>query len=166
MIGLVVRSFNEPDPAADAAAFASLNLRWIEEMFGVEESDRKQLLDPLGTIIEPGGTIAIAELDGAIVGCGALIVPHIDPGDGRNWFELVKMATHPAAQGKGVGMAVLDFLTHYAKALGAGAIWLETNDRLGAATRLYQRKGFRRLDHGELWPTPYARCNLQMVLEL
>ena len=48
----------------------------------------------------------------------------------------------------------------------ADAIWLETNSDLKAATRLYEKCGFVHLKEGELWPTPYARCNLQMVLEL
>nr|WP_247713946.1 GNAT family N-acetyltransferase [Qipengyuania xiamenensis] len=141
-------------------------MRWIEEYFGVEESDRKQLDDPHGTILAPGGTIAIAELDGDVVGCGALVPPHHLPEDGLAWLELVKMATAPEAQGAGVGGKVLDFLIEEARKQGCDAIWLETNETLTAATRLYERKGFRRLSCEELWPTPYARCNLQMVLTL
>lgn len=157
-----VRPFTE----ADGSAFAKLNLRWIEELFGIEESDRRQLENPWKAIIEPGGTIAIAEIDGEAIGCGALVPPHHDPDDGRKWLELVKMATSPEAQGQGVGAKVLDFLINEAKRQDCEAIWLETNDKLGAATRLYERKGFRRLASEEAWPTPYARCNLQMVLEL
>lgn len=159
---LTIRHFRD----SDAEAFAQLNLRWIKESFGVEESDSKQLKDPQGTILSPGGTIAIAELDGTVVGCGALIPPHHRPKDGLNWFEIVKMATSPQAQGKGVGGQVLDFLIEEARQQAGEAIWLETNDMLTAATRLYERKGFRRLSCEELWPTPYARCNLQMVLTL
>lgn len=151
---------------ADGPRFAELNLRWIEELFGVEESDRSQLGDPKSTILEPGGTIAIAELDGAVVGCGALIPPHYQPTDGRRWLEVVKMATDPKAQGRGVGAMVLDFLIDIARRQGCEALWLETNDSLGAATRLYERTGFRRLSRNDCWPTPYARCNLQMVLNL
>lgn len=159
---LIVRKFTDED----AEDFARLNLRWIKEMFGVEESDSKQLHDPQGTILEPGGMIAIAELDGEVVGCGALVPPHHTPDDETEWLELVKMATDPHAQGNGIGSHIMDFLIDQAKARGCEAIWLETNDRLGAATRLYERKGFRRLEERELWPTPYERCNLQMVLDL
>ncbi|WFL77046.1 GNAT family N-acetyltransferase [Altererythrobacter arenosus] len=159
---LIVRRYHDDD----AEDFAQLNLRWIEEMFGVEESDRQQLLDPQGSILDPGGVIAIAELDGEVVGCGALVPPHHSPDDGQEWLELVKMATDPDAQGKGVASQVMTFLIDEARARGCDALWLETNDRLGAATRLYERKGFQRLEGDELWPTPYQRCNLQMVLEL
>ena len=50
--------------------------------------------------------------------------------------------------------------------MGGDAIWLETNDDLKAAIRLYERNGFQHLSEAALWPTPYARCNVQMVLEL
>ena len=65
-----------------------------------------------------------------------------------------------------MGSAVLDYLIAIARERGAEAIWLETNDRLGAATRLYDRKGFKPLSKDEEHPTPYSRCNLQMVLTL
>jgi putative acetyltransferase len=150
----------------DEAAFAALNLHWIEEYFGVEESDRRQLENPVSSLLEPGGAIVLAELDGRVVGCGALAVPHEATTDGRTWLEVVKMATDPSAQGAGLGAAILDRLIEKARNRGADALWLETNSRLEAATRLYRRKGFRALEPHELRHTPYARCNLQMVREL
>ena len=157
-----VRNFTQ----ADSADFARLNRRWIEAEFEVEDSDSAQLSDPQSSIIDKGGLIAIAEEDHHVIGCGALITPHHDPEDGQRWVELVKLATDPGAQGKGVGGATLDWLFKRAVELGYDAIWLETNDSLSAATRLYERKLFRRLAAGELWPTPYARCNLQLVRQL
>ncbi len=79
-------------------------------------------------------------------------------------LELVKMATAPDAQGMGVGGALLDHLIAKARNMGAASIWLETNDRLAAATRLYKTKGFLALSPEEQHPTPYSRCNLQMEL--
>ena len=38
-------------------AFRALNLTWLERHFEVEETDRRQLYDPYGTIIKPGGEI-------------------------------------------------------------------------------------------------------------
>ena len=148
--------------AGDAAAFASLNRRWIEDFFGMEEEDRRVLEAPEKAIIAKGGYIAIAEIDGAAVGTGALMVSHEHP----KLLELVKMATDPKAQGRGVGSAVIDHLLSVARERGAQQIWLETNDKLNAATALYKRKGFRKLEADELHPTPYSRCNLQMVLDL
>ena len=159
---VLVRDFR----SGDEAAFAALNLRWIEEYFGVEESDRRQLENPVAAILDPGGAIVLAELEGRVVGCGALVVPHEAASDGRSRLEVVKMATDPSAQGLGLGSAILDRLIEIAKGREVDALWLETNSRLEAATRLYQRKGFRALEAHELRHTPYARCNLQMVRDL
>jgi len=160
-LDIEVRAFQSDD----AYAFANLNRRWIDEHFGMEEEDTRVLGAPEATILEPGGYIAIAEMAKEVVGTGALMVPAGGSGS-SSWLELVKMATSPAAQGKGVGGAVLDHLIKVAREKGAEAIWLETNDKLAAATRLYARKGFKALSADEEHPTPYSRCNLQMVLKL
>ena len=160
-----IRPFSNASGSMDAEAFARLNQRWIEEYFGLEDEDRRVLEAPEATILKPGGYIAVAEKDGAILGTGALMVSH-ENSDGRFVVELVKMATDPSAQGTGIGGAIMDHLIGHARKLGADIIWLETNDKLDAATRLYSRKGFRPLEAGELLPTPYSRCNMQMVMEL
>lgn len=158
----IVRSFRQ----GDEAAFAALNFRWIDELFGAEEEDRRLLENPQAMILDRGGYIAIAENEGSVVGTGALLIASHPPRGGDQWGEIVKMATDPNAQGKGVGGAVIDHLIKQARAKEMAGLWLETNDRLKAATALYERKGFERLSAGELWETPYARCNLQMVLRL
>ena len=42
-----------PFAPADAPAFAALNRRWIEEMFGMEEKDVRQLEHPKDAILDP-----------------------------------------------------------------------------------------------------------------
>ena len=101
-----------------------------------------------------------------MVGTGAILPPHHDPDDGRRWLEIVKMAARRDLRGQGIGQAVMDALIVQARAMKADAIWLETNAGLTAAVRLYERSGFRHMGADELWPTPYARCNVQMVLLL
>ena len=151
---------------ADRQAFIDLNRDWIEEYFVVEDSDREQLEELEASILGKGGQIVVATLAGEVVGTGAILPPHHDPGDGRNWLEIVKMAARKDLRGRGIGRAVLDALIAEGRSMGADAIWLETNADLKAAIRLYERSGFRHLGADELWPTPYARCNVQMVLEL
>jgi len=151
---------------ADRQAFIDLNRDWIEEYFVMEDSDREQLEELEASILGKGGRIVVAETDGLVVGTGAILPPHHDPGDGRNWLEIVKMAAHKNLRRRGIGQAAMDALIAQARAMGADAIWLETNADLTAAVRLYQRSGFRHLGASELWPTPYARCNVQMVLLL
>ena len=151
---------------ADRQAFIDLNRDWIEEYFVMEDSDREQLEELEASILGKGGRIVVAETDGLVVGTGAILPPHHDPGDGRNWLEIVKMAARKDLRGRGIGQAVMDALIVQARAMQADAIWLETNAGLTAAVRLYERSGFRHLSASELWPTPYARCNVQMVLLL
>ncbi|OAO01902.1 GNAT family N-acetyltransferase [Parasphingorhabdus sp.] len=151
---------------ADRQAFIDLNRDWIEEYFALEQSDREQLEGLEASILGKGGQIMVATLDDIVVGTGAILPPHHEPGDGRKWLEIVKMAAQKDVRGQGIGRAVLDSLVAEARAIGADAIWLETNGDLKAAIHLYEKSGFRHLAADELWPTPYARCNVQMVLEL
>lgn len=157
-----IRSFQ----MADAPAFAALNRRWIEEMFGMEEKDVRQLEHPKNSILDAGGYIAIAESNGWVMGTGAILPAVGAPEDGRKWMEVVKMATDPSTQGRGIGAAVLDDLLRFARDEGADAVWLETNAQLEAATALYEKRGFNKLEGEDVWPSPYDRCNLQMVREL
>tara|TARA_R110002074_G_scaffold72026_14_gene166145 strand:+ start:220 stop:735 length:516 start_codon:yes stop_codon:yes gene_type:complete len=152
--------------AADRQAFIDLNRDWIEEYFVLEDSDREQLEELEASILGKGGQIVIAEKGGVVVGTGAILPPHDDPGDGRKWLEIVKMAARKDLRGQGIGQAVMAALIEQARDMDADAIWLETNADLTAAIRLYERNGFRHLGPDELWPTPYARCNVQMVLTL
>ncbi|NVE94044.1 GNAT family N-acetyltransferase [Altererythrobacter lutimaris] len=158
----IVRPF-EP---RDAAAFAGLNRQWIDALFEIEEKDRFQLEHPQTAILGKGGYIAIAEANGWVVGTGAVMPAALAPKDGKSWFEIVKMSTDISAQHMGIGSRILDQLIDYAKDHMADALWLETNDRLEAATHLYRKKGFQDLVGDAVWETPYERCNMQMVMEL
>ncbi len=155
-----------PFKPADAPAFAALNRRWIEEMFGMEEKDVRQLEHPKDAILDPGGFIAVAESNGWIMGTGAILPAANAPDDGRKWMEVVKMATDVATQGRGIGSAVLTQLLDFAREQHADAVWLETNAKLEAATALYEKFGFKKLEGDDAWPSPYDRCNLQMAREL
>ncbi|WP_417621905.1 GNAT family N-acetyltransferase [Parasphingorhabdus sp.] len=150
----------------DRQAFIDLNRDWIEDYFVLEDSDREQLEELETSILGKGGQIIVALLDDIIVGTGAILPPHHDPGDGRKWLEIVKMAAQKELRGQGIGRAVLEALIAEGRSMKAHAIWLETNGELKAAIRLYERCGFRHLASDDLWPTPYARCNVQMVLAL
>lgn len=151
---LIVRAFQPQD----AAAFRDLNVAWIEEFFTVEPSDRNQLNDPEGAILAKGGRILIAELDGAAVGTAALIP------DGQGMVELAKMSARADLRGSGVGKALMAAALATAREMGAHAIWLETNSVLKAALHLYRTHGFR--DDTEAEPSLYARCDVQLILDL
>ena len=155
-----------PYAPVDRDAFIALNLDWIQDYFSVEPSDEDQLNRLESSILGRGGRILIAEDGGAVVGVGAIVPPHHDPKDGRRWFEVIKMATDRRRRGQGIGHGVLKGLIDEAKALEVDALWLETNARLEPALRLYQSEGFQFLPPEAWWPTPYTRCDRQMILEL
>ncbi|MEM7458402.1 MAG: GNAT family N-acetyltransferase [Pseudomonadota bacterium] len=154
---MIIRDFR-PD---DAAAFRDLNLAWVEQYFTVEAEDRAQLDDPQTHILDPGGAILMAELNGEAVGTVGLV-----PGHGPGVLELIKMSARSDVKGQGIGRALMDAAIEKARDMGATKIWLETNTRLDAALALYRKSGFRELTGDEVTPTPYDRCNCQMLLEI
>lgn len=147
---------------ADAEAFRLLNEAWISRFFTLEDEDRKLLGDPLGQIVEPGGAAFVARLDqdGPVIGCVG-IAP-VAPGV----FELVKMAVSPEHQGHGTGRKLIAVALDRAQALGAHRVVLESNAQLASAVHLYEAFGFRHLGHDEVAPSPYARADVHMTLDL
>src|SRR5512147_812218 len=81
-MSLTVRTFL----LGDEDAFRRLNEEWIERYFRLEDKDRQTLAQP-EKILDAGGQIVMAVLDGEAVGCCALLRM---PGDGS--FEIAKMA--------------------------------------------------------------------------
>lgn len=145
----------------DGPAFKALNLSWIEPLFSVEPSDLAQLDDPQAGIIDRGGRVLIAEMDGMPVGTAGLVAGHAP-----DTLELVKMSARQDLRGHGIGKALMAACITAARDMGARQIWLESNRKLDAALRLYRAAGFRELSEEELAETPYSRCDIQMVLTL
>lgn len=139
-------------------AFKALNEEWISKYFTMEESDYKALDNPDGYILNKGGFIKVALFEGEPVGVCAMIKM-----EGYYDFELAKMAVSPKAQGKNVGFLVASAVIEKAKTLGATKIYLESNTILAPAINLYHKLGFEKVV-GK--PTPYARCNIQMELNI
>ena len=81
-------------------------------------------------------------------------------------LELIKMSARSDIQGRGIGRALMEAAITKSRDMGATKIWLETNTSLDAALALYRKSGFRELTGDELTPTPYDRCNCQMLLDL
>lgn len=148
-----------PYSAKYRAAFRDLNVEWITTHFKMEQSDHDALDDPEGYILEQGGFIFVALLEGKPVGVCALIKRDhpVYP------YELAKMAVSPKAQGKGIGFLLGQAVADKAKELKAEKLFLESNTKLAPAIRLYEKLGFQKVA-GQ--PTPYERCNIQMELRL
>lgn len=144
----------------DAEAFRELNREWIARYFKVEEQDLIQLDDPVGNILRPGGQIVMAIADGERIGCCALVFVK------TGVFEVAKMAVSERFRGQGIGRRLLEYTIAQARKLGAHTLELASNTKLANAVHLYESLGFRHLPPERVEPSPYARANVFMVLNL
>jgi len=136
--------------------FYELNKIWIEESWQLEDSDKKDLLNPKN-IIKKGGQIFFAVSNDNAVGTVAMIF------SSKNQFELAKMTVKKKFRGNGIANLLMDNCIKFAKKNDAKEIFLISNDSLKIARNLYEKFGFIevRLDSEK-----YERGNVKMVLKL
>jgi GNAT superfamily N-acetyltransferase len=114
-----------------------------------------------------GGFFA-AFVDGVPSGCGAYrIIPGdpVMPGEvGLVTAEVKRMYVAPDVRGVKLGAGILATLQSAAVADGARRLVLETGDELEAASSLYRRFGFERIQPwGAYTTTAYSRCYAKLV---
>jgi GNAT superfamily N-acetyltransferase len=143
----------------DQIAFRRLNEEWIRRYFVMESKDEDALADPQSTILNRGGRILFAVQEGEIVGCCALVAM------GPDEFEVAKMAVAESSRRTGVGRRLLKKAIEAARASGARRLYLETNQKLTAAIRLYESMGFQNIPPERVTPSPYVRADVYMELE-
>ena len=136
--------------------FYILNKAWIEESWILEESDKKDLLNP-NKIIHNGGQIFFALENQKVIGTVAMI----NSSDDR--FELAKMTVQEDFRGKGIANMLMDECLKFAKENKANEIFLISNDSLTIARNLYDKYGFKEVD---LDSQKYDRGNVKMRLTL
>ena len=95
----------------------------------------------------PRERLWIAERDGAIVGCVAIVAASPQVAQLR-WFLV-----DPSARGLGLGTKLLDEAIAFCRASGYASILLWTVGALASAARLYRAKGFARTEEkpGRRW---------------
>ncbi|MDN4162726.1 GNAT family N-acetyltransferase [Nocardioides abyssi] len=71
--------------------------------------------------------------------------------------ELRMLAVSPAAQGRGVGAALLDLVVERFRGEGAHAVVLSSLPQMAAAHRLYTRAGFIRMPERDHSPQPHVQ---------
>ena len=135
-------------------AFRELNLAWLRRYFKIEPIDEQVLGDPEGQILQRGGEVLYAKLDGTIVGTVAL------KSEADGTFELTKMAVDDAYQGRGFGKRLLDTACELARQRGAPKVILYSQRSLKAAVGMYFAYGFAELPL--LNDTRYSRCDIKM----
>jgi GNAT superfamily N-acetyltransferase len=144
----------------DIHAFTALNRAWLGQYFVVEPIDEAMFNDPQGVIIEPGGDIYVAELDGEVVGVCALIPNKAKP----HLYEFAKMGIDPARQGHGIGRKLAEYVLKQAKAKGAQELCLYSSRILIPALKLYQSLGFREVPMTDEEKSKYARGDIKLML--
>ena len=137
-------------------AFEFLNRAWIEEYFVMEEEDLKTLQNPESYVLEKGGEVFFAILDGEVVGTAAMIQTD------KGIYELAKMAVARQFQGLGIGKKLLKRCIDFSKEREAAEIFLITNDSLKPALSLYLSFGFVLNDQND--DNRYERGNTKMNL--
>ena len=93
--------------------FKQLNLEWLDHYHLTESHDLLVLDDPEGTVINRGGFIWLAEVDGKIVGSAGIMKEK----DGE--YELVKMGVKESYRGRGISKLLMEQCLSKAKEIGA-----------------------------------------------
>ena len=136
--------------------FFILNKVWIEESWRLEDSDKKDLLNP-DKIVENGGQVFFALENKIPVGTAAMIKSSDDR------FELAKMTVQEDFRGKGIANMLMDECLKFAKENKAKEIFLISNDSLTIARNLYDKYRFKEVN---LDSKKYDRGNVKMILKI
>lgn len=138
--------------------FFRINAEWLERDFAIEDIDRRVLSDPERYVLEPGGAILFALVDGEVIGTCALVKQA--PGV----YELSKMGVESGWRGIGAGRLLIDAtIAEFHKRRGK-TLFLESNSKLAPALALYESAGF--VHQPTRRPgSHYQRSNVYMIYE-
>ncbi len=107
----------------------------------------------------PRSAYFVAELNGEVLGGGGIFPTTGLPAD---TVELIKLYLLPAARGRGVGKALIQYCVDAARAAGYARVYLETTKELTQAIPLYEKLGFTYLNHA-LGESGHFGCQLWMI---
>ncbi len=111
------------------------DVRAIRSLVDTYAPDRRLLSKATVTLYESVPEFLVAELDGVVVGCGAVHVMWEDLAEVRT------VAVDPALRGRGVGSVVLEHLVERARDLGVKRVFCLTFE-----TGFFGRHGFVEID--------------------
>lgn len=133
MTGLVTRKARTGD------------VRQIRGVIAPFVAERVLIAKDAVTYFEALQQFRVVEMDGLIIGCGALYVMWDDLAEVRT------LAVRPAYAGRGVGSALLADLIEDARELGAQRVFCLTFE-----TRFFERHGFQPIEGQAVSPEVYA----------
>ncbi len=142
----------------DAFIFKALNIEWLETYFEVEPIDDRVLSNPQSEILDTGGFIIMAELNGVTIGTFAYIKK------GAKLFEFSKMAIDPKYRGQGYGNVMMQFAIDFAEKHHWEKIILYSSTLLENSIYLYRKYGFKEVPMEA--DVIYSRGNIKMELTL
>lgn len=121
--------------------FINMNLEWINEMFHVEEEDKK-VLSHIDEEVKEGAVILFAVNDKD----EAMSTVMMAPFKGRT-YEIEKFATYKKYRHLGAGEAVLKAALDYArKREDIDDLILVSNTKCTGALHLYRKYGFKEIE--------------------
>jgi len=122
-------------PAVSIRPARTSDVRSIRGLVDTYASDRRLLSKATVTLFEAVPEFLVAELNGEVVGCGAVHVMWEDLAEVRT------VAVDPALRGRGVGSALLRSLIQRARDLGVSRVFCLTFE-----TGFFDRHGFVEID--------------------
>ncbi len=122
------------------------DVRRIREFVDLYSQRRILLSKATVTLFEDVPDFLVAEVDGLVVGCGALHVIWEDLG------ELRTLAVAPHARGAGIGRALVEALLERARALGVSRVFCLTFE-----TGFFAGSGFVEIEGAPVTPEVYAQ---------
>ncbi len=126
----------------DQESVHTLILQGLADRFGViDPSLNPDLRDIDANYIQQGSLFLVAELEGQIVGTGALI------DEAPLTARIVRVSVANSHRRMGIGRLLTKHLIVAARESSYRQIVVETNDDWHDAIRLYQNCGFTRYDH-------------------
>ena len=138
--------------------FYTLNKKWIEESWQLEESDINDLSNPKKYIIDKGGEVFFAIKNNKVIATAAMVYMN------NRIFELAKMTVEQESRRLGVANQLMDQCIDFAKENNALKIVLITNSSLIIERNLYDKYGFKEI---ALDSDKYGdRGNVKMTLNL
>jgi len=140
--------------------FRKFNYEWLQQFFMVEPKDRTVLNDPEGQIINKGGHIFFASIDGRIVGTAALIRLN------ETTAELSMLAVTEKAQRRQAGRRLAEAAIGRAISLGFKELIHHAHRRLVAAGNLCRQLGFKPESAVPRPRTGYERKSIIMRLNI
>jgi GNAT superfamily N-acetyltransferase len=103
-----------------------------------------------GDYVPPRGALAIATIDGRTAGCAAL-----RPFDAER-CEMKRLYARPDFRGRGLGLALLEWVVARARETGYREIVCDTMPAMSRALEMYERFGFERCEPYSEHPTAGA----------